>query len=95
MNNSPRNAPWHLPKIASDLVYLIGARDDRWTLEALDWETGKSAFQHGIGGERFNPLFSGTHIDAAGRIHYATSWGRAFSVGGLFGRSRGRFHFRS
>jgi hypothetical protein len=128
VNNSPRNAPWYLPKIArgvlvswlgahpeyqpygvqkfewnpearrlemawvnrevsspscvpiasyaSDLVYLIGARDDRWTLEALDWKTGKSAFHYVIGGERFNPLFSGTHLDEAGRIQYATSWGR-------------------
>ena len=128
VNNSPRGAPWYLPKIASgvligwlgaspgyqpfgvqkfewnpdarrlemawvnrevsspscvpiasyasDLVYLIGARDDRWTLEALDWKTGKSAFHYVIGGERFNPLFAGTNIDEAGRIHYATSWGR-------------------
>ncbi len=60
----------------SDRVYLIGARQDRWTLEALDWSTGASAFHSVIGGQRYNPLFSGTLIDEAGRIHYGTPWGR-------------------
>ena len=60
----------------SDRVYLIGARDNRWTLEALDWGSGRSAFHTEIGGQRFNPLFSGTELDEAGRIHYGTPWGR-------------------
>jgi hypothetical protein len=60
----------------SDRVYLIGARDDRWTLEALEWSDGRSAFHTVIGGQRYNPLFSGTQIDEAGRIHYGTPWGR-------------------
>jgi hypothetical protein len=29
-----------------------------------------------IGGQRYNPFFSGTEIDEAGRIHYGTPWGR-------------------
>ena len=60
----------------SDRVYLIGARNDRWTLEALEWQDGHSAFYTAIGGQRYNPLFSGTEIDEAGRIHYGTPWGR-------------------
>lgn len=60
----------------SDRVYLIGARDDLWTLEALEWSDGRSAFHTVIGGQRYNPLFSGTQIDEAGRIHYGTPWGR-------------------
>ncbi len=60
----------------SDHVYLIGARDDRWTLEALEWSDGRSAFHSVIGGQRYNPLFSGTEIDEAGRVLYATPWGR-------------------
>jgi hypothetical protein len=62
---------------ASNLVYLIGARDNQWTLEALDWTTGRSAFHHLIGDQRYNSLFSGTLVDEAGRIHYGTVWGRA------------------
>ena len=27
-------------------------------------------------GQRYNPLFSGTLLDEAGRIHYGTPWGR-------------------
>lgn len=60
----------------SDRVYLIGARDNRWTLEALEWSDGRSAFHTMIGGQRYNPLFSGTEIDEQGRIHYGTPWGR-------------------
>jgi len=60
----------------SDRVYLIGARNDRWTLEALEWSDGRSAFHAEIGGQRYNPLFSGTLIDERGRIHYGSPWGR-------------------
>ncbi len=60
----------------SGMVYLIGARDNEWTLEALDWETGKSTFHSVIGGQRFNPFYSGTHLDENARIHYGTHWGR-------------------
>ncbi len=60
----------------SDRVYLIGARNNEWTLEALDWQTGESAFHSVIGGQRFNPFYSGTHIDEKSRVHYGTPWGR-------------------
>ena len=60
----------------SDRVYLIGARENRWTLEALEWSDGRSAYHSEIGGQRYNPLFSGTLIDERGRIHYGSPWGR-------------------
>jgi hypothetical protein len=60
----------------SDRVYLIGARENRWTLEAIEWSDGRSAFHTEIGGQRYNPLFSGTILDDHGRIHYGSPWGR-------------------
>ena len=61
--------------MGSNRVYFIGARDNEFTLEALDWETGSSDFHYVIGGQRYNVMYSGT-IDEDGRIHYGTPWGR-------------------
>lgn len=72
--SSPSTVP--IASYGSGRVYLIGARANRWTLEALDWRTGESAFHATIGGQRYNPLFSGTLIDDDGRVHYGTPWGR-------------------
>ena len=72
--SSPSSVP--LVGIGSDTAYLIGARDNRWTLEALDWHTGESRFHYVIGGQRYNVLFSATLLDENGRIHYGTPWGR-------------------
>jgi hypothetical protein len=72
--SSPNSVP--LVSYASSRVYLIGARNEQWTLEALDWSTGESLFHYVIGGQRFNSLFSGTLMDERGRIHYGTLWGR-------------------
>lgn len=76
--NREVSSPSCVPVVSypSDRVYLIGARENRWTLEALEWRNGRSAFHTMIGGQRYNPLFSGTEIDEAGRIHYGTPWGR-------------------
>ena len=57
-------------------VYLIGARDNQWTLEAIDWRSGEEAFHYVIGGQRYNAFFSGTLLDETGRIHYGSPWGR-------------------
>ncbi len=62
--------------VGSNTAYLIGARDNQWTLEALDWDTGESHFHYAIGGQRYNVLFSATLLDQDGRIHYGTPWGR-------------------
>lgn len=72
--SSPSCVP--IASYPSGRVYLIGARENRWTLEAIDWSDGQSAFHAEIGGQRYNPLFSGTIIDERGRIHYGSPWGR-------------------
>ncbi|MDG2336165.1 MAG: hypothetical protein P8Q97_18320 [Myxococcota bacterium] len=76
--NREVSSPSCVPVVSypSDRVYLIGARDDSWTLEALEWSDGSSAYHTVIGGQRYNPLFSGTEIDESSRIHYGTPWGR-------------------
>jgi hypothetical protein len=76
--NREVSSPSCVPVVSypSDRVYLIGARDDRWTLEALEWSDGSSAFHSVIGGQRYNPLFSGTLLDEEGRVHYGTPWAR-------------------
>ena len=76
--NREVSSPSCVPVVSypSDRVYLIGARENQWTLEALEWRDGRSAFYTLIGGQRYNPFFSGTEIDEAGRIHYGTPWGR-------------------
>lgn len=76
--NKEISSPSCVPIVSypSNRVYLIGARDNQWTLEALDWSDGSSAYHTVIGGQRYNPLFSGTELDDAGRIHYGTPWGR-------------------
>jgi hypothetical protein len=72
--SSPNAVP--ILSLASGTVYLIGARDNAWTLEALDWTSGRSTFHWVIGGQRYNSLYSGTLLDEAGRIVYGTPWGR-------------------
>ncbi|MDZ7785272.1 MAG: hypothetical protein U5K56_20750 [Halioglobus sp.] len=76
--NTSVSSPSSVPIIsyASNAVYLIGARDNRWTLEAMDLDSGVSRFHYVIGGQRYNPLFSGTLLDQDGRVHYGTPWGR-------------------
>jgi hypothetical protein len=76
--NRDVSSPSCVPVVSypSDRVYLIGARENRWTLEALEWRDGRSAFHSVIGGQRYNPLFSGTILDEEGRVHYGTPWAR-------------------
>ncbi len=76
--NSKVSSPSSVPivGVGSDTVYLIGARDNQWTLEAMDWTSGESRFHYVIGGQRYNVLFSGTLLDEDGRVHYGTPWGR-------------------
>jgi len=72
--SSPSTVP--MVGVGSNTAYLIGARNNKWTLEAMDWDTGESKFHYVIGGQRYNVLFSGTLIDMDGRIHYGSPWGR-------------------
>ncbi len=72
--SSPSTVP--IVGVGSNAVYLIGARNNQWTLEAMDWDTGESMFHYVIGGQRYNVLFAGTLLDMDGRVHYGTPWGR-------------------
>jgi len=76
--NNDVSSPSSVPIISKpdNMVYLIGARDNQWTLEAMDWTSGESEFHYVIGGQRYNPMFAGTLLDEEGRIHYGTPWGR-------------------
>ncbi len=59
----------------SNMVYTVGARDGDWTLEALDWTTGQSAFHFVTGSIRYNTQFSGVLMDQEGRIIHTTIHG--------------------
>jgi hypothetical protein len=64
-----------LVSVPSGLVYTVGARDGDWTLEAVDWADGTSAFHWVTGSSRYNSLFSGMNLDQAGRIVHTTAYG--------------------
>ena len=76
--NSAISSPSTVPMVSvgANRVYFVGARENQWTLEGLNWDTGKSEFHYVIGGQRYNGLFSGTLIDEDGRVHFGTPWGR-------------------
>jgi len=76
--NTSVSSPNAVPGISlgSDQVYLVGAREGKWTLEALDWNTGQSTFHYKLGGQRFNSFGSAVLLDEQGRIHYGSIWGR-------------------
>lgn len=59
----------------SDLLYTVGARDGDWTMEAVDWSTGESAFHYVTGSVRYNSLFSGINLDEDGRLIHTTAFG--------------------
>jgi len=78
--NTEVTSPNCVPMVStgSKMVYLSGARDNQWTLEAIDWDTGKSAFHYILGGARFNSFYSQPQIDFHGRV----------LVSGLYGALR-------
>ncbi len=54
---------------ASGLFYCIGKREDNWTLEALDWGTGESAFFKVIGEDgKYNTTYAATEVGHNGNI---------------------------
>jgi len=62
--------------LGSNILYCVGVRDWKWTLEGIDWTTGESAFYWIVGGERYNSLYSGLHLDQEGRIIFGTTFGK-------------------
>jgi hypothetical protein len=59
----------------SNMVYVAGARDNKWTLEGIDWTTGKTAFTYTLGGSRFNSFYSMPQIDEDGRVMISALYG--------------------
>jgi hypothetical protein len=72
--SSPNTVP--LVSTPSGLVYTGGARDGKWTLEAIDWATGASAFHYVLGGSRYNGFFSGVVLDQDGRLILGAPFGK-------------------
>jgi len=73
--SSPNGVPW--VSLGTNQIYLNGARDNKWTLEAIDWTTGKSTFHYIIGDQKWNNEYSGPTIDEKGRVTFGTMFGRA------------------
>ncbi len=73
--SSPNGVPW--VSAGTNQVYFIGARNNQWTLEALDWYSGDETFHYVIGGQKYNSEYSGVTLDENGQVFYGTIWGRA------------------
>jgi hypothetical protein len=52
----------------SNIVYVAGARVNKWTLEGINWTIGKTAFTYTLGGCRFNSFYSMPQIAEEGRV---------------------------
>jgi hypothetical protein len=72
--SSPNGVPW--VSTGSGQVYFIGARNNEWTLEAVNWLTGEPTFHYIMGGQKYNNMFSGPTIDEKGRIFVGAYYGR-------------------
>jgi len=64
-----------LVSTGSNMVYVSGARNNQWTLEGIDWSTGKTAFTYTLGGSRFNSFYSMPQIDDQGRVMVSALYG--------------------
>jgi len=61
---------------ATNLIYSIGQRNGVWTLEAVDWDTGASAFYYELGDRaRHNSAFAACQVGPDGCIYYGTFLG--------------------
>ena len=72
--SSPNGVPW--VSTGSGQVYFMGARDNEWTLEAVNWLTGEPTFHYILGGQKYNNMFSGPTIDEKGRVFVGAFHGR-------------------
>ncbi len=48
--SSPNGVPW--VSLGSEQVYFMGARNNEWTLEAVNWFTGEPTFHYILGGQK-------------------------------------------
>ncbi len=61
---------------ATNLIYEIGQRNGVWTLEAIDWDTGESAWHYQIGDRSYhNSYFAATVVGPGESIYYGTFLG--------------------
>ncbi len=61
---------------ATGLMYCIGQRDGCWTMEAIDWDTGKSAFHNKLAKNAdFNSFYAATEIGGDANILTGTFGG--------------------
>jgi hypothetical protein len=61
---------------SSGLFYGIGKRGLFWTLEAIDWETGKGAFNSNIGiGLQYNSAYAAIQVGLDGCLYSGTAIG--------------------
>ncbi|GJM39168.1 MAG: hypothetical protein DHS20C19_25350 [Acidimicrobiales bacterium] len=72
--SSPNSVPFVAEE--SGLVYTCGVRDGRFTIEAVDWETGDAAFHYVLGGSKFNTIGAGVTVDDDGRLLFGTMYGK-------------------
>lgn len=62
--------------VGTNLIYSIGSRDGTWTLEAIDWDTGESAWHYEIGDKtRHNSAFATCEVGPNNAIYYGTYFG--------------------
>ncbi len=71
---SPNSVPY--VSLGADTVYTCGTRDGRWTIEAVDWTTGRPRGHWVVGDSRFNTLGGGVHLDGDGRILFGNVFGK-------------------
>jgi len=72
--SSPNGVPW--VSTGSKQVYFMGARNNKWTLEAVNWLTGEPTFHWILPSQKYNNEFSGPTIDEQGRVFVGTIFGR-------------------
>ncbi len=68
--NTEVSSPNAVPFVSeeSDIVYTCGIRDNKWSIEGVDWSTGESRFHYVLGGSRFNTAGAGVTLDEEGRL---------------------------
>ncbi|HEY9160055.1 MAG TPA: hypothetical protein VIS94_03090 [Desulfomonilia bacterium] len=76
--NTQISVPNGIPCMSAStkLLYAIGKRGIYWTLEAVDWDTGDSAFYSNIGiGLQYNSAYAATQVGLDGCIYSGTAIG--------------------
>lgn len=74
-SNEELSFPNAIPTMSSatNLIYQIGQRNGVWTLEAIDWDTGESAWHYEIGDRSYhNSYFAASVVGPDESIYYGT-----------------------